>query len=67
MHVHPEGTTPAGLGFSRLTDGCVMCCLCFEYFQPGDLWRDEAGVAWDVCPACRAIEQAASSRASMDS
>jgi len=37
---------------TRLTDGSVMCCICFEYTPPDQLWRDTRGQAWDVCQPC---------------
>lgn len=36
---------------TRLTDGRIMCCICFEYFPGEYLYRDEAGV-WDMCREC---------------
>lgn len=34
---------------SRPGDGRVMCCICFEYRQPEDLFADETGQRWDIC------------------
>jgi hypothetical protein len=41
---------------TRLTDGRVMCCICFEYTPRGDLWRDDKGGTWDMCRPCGDIE-----------
>jgi hypothetical protein len=37
---------------TRLTDGRVMCCLCFDYTAPDALWTDAAGQKWDMCQPC---------------
>jgi hypothetical protein len=39
---------------TRLTDGRVMCCVCFEYFTRDRLEPvvDEPGKTWDVCRPC---------------
>lgn len=38
-------------------DGKVMCCLCFERFEVGDLATDPAdGKKVDVCKPCYASE-----------
>lgn len=44
---------------TRLTDGRVMCCLCFEYTKPAELWTDSDGQTWDVCRPCNDREEAA--------
>lgn len=38
----------------RLTDGSVMCCICFHYFQEKDLAvvLPECTQKWDVCKQC---------------
>lgn len=40
---------------TRLTDGRVMCCLCFEYRPPDQLVPDPdiPGVTSDVCVTCQ--------------
>lgn len=43
----------------RLTDGRVMCCLCFAYFTVADLNPVDGGQVEDVCRACTATEDAA--------
>lgn len=40
----------------RLTDGRVMCCLCFEYTPRHELNAVDGGVE-DVCQSCAAREQ----------
>lgn len=43
----------------RLTDGRVMCCLCFSYVTRDKLTpADEPGTVEDVCKPCRAKELA---------
>jgi hypothetical protein len=42
----------------RLTDGRVMCCLCFDYVHRSDLNPVDGGVE-DVCKPCAAKEAAA--------
>lgn len=37
------------VSLSRLPDGRVMCCICFEYRTVDELFTDAAGVTWDVC------------------
>jgi hypothetical protein len=37
---------------TRLTDGRVMCCICFEYTARDALWTDPAGQVWDMCRPC---------------
>lgn len=44
---------------SRLTDGRVMCCLCFDYFRLDELNPVEGGKVEDVCKACAADEMRA--------
>ncbi|MFC7983838.1 hypothetical protein [Streptomyces sp. NPDC057336] len=41
---------------SRLTDGRVMCCLCFEYCTHDQL-NPVNGDVEDVCKPCAAREQ----------
>lgn len=43
---------------SRLTDGRIMCCICFEYRTREELdpVADEPGKVWDVCRACAIME-----------
>lgn len=38
-----------GHGLSRLKDGRVMCCICFEYRTKDDLAKDADGQTWDAC------------------
>ena len=40
----------------RLTDGRVMCCLCFGYFAVADLNPVDGGVE-DVCKPCALRER----------
>lgn len=49
---YPDGTTWTRL--DRLTDGRVMCCLCFEYVTRDRLAPDEEheGCVTDVCLPC---------------
>lgn len=49
---YPDGTTRTRL--DRLTDGRVMCCLCFEYTTRDRLTPDEEheGCVTDVCLPC---------------
>lgn len=42
----------------RLTDGRVMCCLCFEYVTRDQLNPLPDGQVEDVCQACAATERA---------
>lgn len=54
-------TVPFALGgtytrLDRLTDGRVMCCLCFDYCTHDQLSRDEDGQLTDVCQPCRDSE-----------
>ena len=51
----PDGTTRTRL--DRLTDGRVMCCLCFEYCTRDQLSRDDDGRLTDVCQPCRNREE----------
>lgn len=37
---------------SRLTCGCVMCCVCFDYTHPNRLYVDDDGQKWDYCKQC---------------
>lgn len=39
-------------------DGKVMCCLCFNRFDPSDLSLLPDGRREDVCVACKASEDA---------
>ncbi len=41
---------------TRLTDGQVMCAICFAYVTRDVLHRDEGGVLTDVCEACSLLE-----------
>lgn len=41
---------------TRLTDGRVMCQLCFDYFHLADLNPVEGGKVEDVCKQCAAEE-----------
>jgi hypothetical protein len=43
---------------TRLTDGRVMCCLCFEYTKQEDLNVRDDGSAEDVCKPCAEVEAA---------
>jgi hypothetical protein len=36
--------------------GLVMCCMCFECRPPEQMWTDENGDTWDVCPLCHEHE-----------
>ncbi|MGV8846508.1 MAG: hypothetical protein ACOH1Y_09305 [Propionicimonas sp.] len=38
-----------GRGFTRLKDGHVMCCICFEYRRSDELFVDIEGDTWDFC------------------
>jgi hypothetical protein len=40
----------------RLTDGRVMCCLCFEYVTRDQLNPLPDGMVEDVCQTCAAAE-----------
>lgn len=43
---------------SRLTDGRVMCCLCFDYCTRDQLSIDPAdGQLTDICNPCRTSEE----------
>jgi hypothetical protein len=45
---------------TRLTDGRVMCCLCFDWCTREQLAEtDEPGIVEDVCRRCRALEEQA--------
>jgi hypothetical protein len=37
---------------TRLNDGRVMCCICFDYFTREELQEIEPGVVTDVCIPC---------------
>jgi hypothetical protein len=56
---YADGSTRTYL--SRLTDGRVMCQLCFGYFAVDDLNPVEGGVE-DVCKPCAARETDAVNR-----
>lgn len=43
---------------TRLTDGRVMCCICFAYTPRERLWRDRNGATWDMCVTCGTLEEA---------
>lgn len=52
---YPDGTRRTDL--TRLTDGRVMCCLCFAYVTRDRLSPSHIpGVVTDVCLPCRAAE-----------
>lgn len=53
----PGGGTWTDL--TRLTDGRVMCCLCFEYTPRDGLESDveHPGCVTDVCKPCAARER----------
>jgi hypothetical protein len=36
----------------------VMCCICFEFRLPKDLYVDANGSKWDVCAAGPCAQQA---------
>lgn len=52
--VFPDGRERVLL--TRLTDGRVMCCLCFEYTETDDLNVTEDGSLEDVCKRCAKVE-----------
>jgi hypothetical protein len=37
------------VSLSRPGDGRVMCCICFDYRWPVELFTDNQGEKWDVC------------------
>lgn len=43
---------------SRLTDGRVACCVCFEFRHRHELEpvAEEPGKVWDVCRGCAQAE-----------
>ncbi|MFC1418543.1 hypothetical protein [Streptacidiphilus cavernicola] len=41
----------------RLSDGRVMCCLCFEYCTREELNPAPDGDVEDVCKPCAALEK----------
>lgn len=41
----------------RLTDGRVMCCICFGYFTREELKQEEDGMVWDMCRDCAEDEK----------
>lgn len=41
---------------TRLTDGRVMCTICFEFTPRDQLWVDENGQVWDMCRPCGDVE-----------
>ncbi|MEQ7008348.1 hypothetical protein ABN028_19425 [Actinopolymorpha sp. B17G11] len=41
---------------TRLTDGQVMCCICFGFYHRRDLHIDDQGVHEDVCKHCAAVD-----------
>lgn len=51
-----DGTTWTRL--DRLTDGRIMCCLCFEYVTRDQLNPVDGGVE-DVCQPCARAEAGA--------
>lgn len=42
---------------SALTDGRVLCQICFDYTWPCGLHEDESGVLTDICKTCQVTEQ----------
>ncbi|WP_329308392.1 hypothetical protein [Streptomyces microflavus] len=52
----PDGNSCTRL--DRLTDGRIMCCLCFEYCTRDQLNPVDGGVE-DVCKPCARMEAAA--------
>jgi len=55
---HAEGGRFDGIvDLTRLTDGRVMCCECFEYTPRDQLWTDDDGETWDLCKPCRKREE----------
>jgi hypothetical protein len=65
----PAGTTVEGASppvefvreggitrLTRLTDGRVMCCICFDYKDKQDLEPTGDGRVWDVCTECAETE-----------
>jgi hypothetical protein len=48
----PENGEVVNVDLTRLTDGSVMCCICFGYYKPDELWVDLDGVKWDMCISC---------------
>lgn len=50
----PNGHTWTRL--DRLTDGRVMCCLCFGYVPRDQLATDADGQLTDVCQPCATAE-----------
>lgn len=45
---------------TRLTNGHVMCCICFSYTPKDQLWFDELEQLWDVCQPCAVNEKMSS-------
>jgi hypothetical protein len=41
---------------TRLTNGQVMCCICFDYTWPCGLSRDSEGCHTDICIPCGITE-----------
>jgi hypothetical protein len=37
------------VSLSRPGDGRVMCCICFSYRWPDELYTDAQGQKWDIC------------------
>lgn len=50
----PDGSVFVDI--TRLTDGRVMCCLCFDYKSRTELHEIEPGVVTDVCEACWVLD-----------
>jgi hypothetical protein len=47
-----------GMRWSEHPGGrCLYCCICFEPLTVGDCWRDQEGVAWDICGPCALAER----------
>lgn len=46
----------------RLSDGRVMCCLCFGYFTRAELNQLPDGDVEDACKPCAAMEVAIAER-----
>lgn len=58
---HADGRTWTYL--SRLADGRVMCCLCFDYCTRDQLSVDPAdGQVTDVCKPCTVADTEAANR-----
>jgi hypothetical protein len=58
QYLDPDGNVREFTDLTRLTDGRVMCCLCFAYTPRSDLAPDpdHPGCVIDVCQPCAARE-----------